>query len=153
MSQKRDSGYYLARLRKDHPVVFADYKAGKYGSVRNAAIAAGLVSERGHLGGLKRHWKKATAAEKKAFTAWVVQNAPVKKPPPIVDPSGRVSVAAANFLYGWTKANRLAPGRIMQILGFSRYDYRLAEAMRRSRPINAEIVPPLAVWMQKHGFK
>lgn len=40
--QKRDSAYYLCRIEREFPHVFADYQAGKFGSVAEATIATGI---------------------------------------------------------------------------------------------------------------
>jgi hypothetical protein len=46
-------------------------KAGEFGSVRQAAIAAGLVHPPTPLELLKRAWNKASKAERKKFQAWI----------------------------------------------------------------------------------
>lgn len=68
---KRDNAYYRGRLEKEHPAVFQDLKDGKYGSEREAFVAAGLRSERTRLHELKNAWRKSSRAEQAAFMAWL----------------------------------------------------------------------------------
>lgn len=57
--------YWAARLRRDHPE--ADFDESVRGSVRQAAIAAGIVKVPGGLDRLRAAWKKATKDERLAF--------------------------------------------------------------------------------------
>jgi hypothetical protein len=152
LGSKRDANYYKLRLKKEHPTIHADLLAKRYKSVRQAAAAAGLVKIPGHVGGLKRHWLKATRAEKEEFLAWVKSRVRSRARTPIVDSTGKLSSAAVTFIQTWCSERRLRPGRIMQRLGFSRYDYRLAQALGRESPIEAEILPKLEPWMRGEGF-
>ena len=68
---KRDNAYYRGRLEKEHPAVFQDLEDGKYGSEREAFVAAGLRSERTRLHELKNAWRKASRAEQAAFMQWL----------------------------------------------------------------------------------
>lgn len=52
-AQKRDGTYYLRRLEKEHPAIFAELKAGRYPSNRKALEAAGLGKPSRALGVLK----------------------------------------------------------------------------------------------------
>jgi hypothetical protein len=63
MSKKRASSYFRARLRRDHPLVYGDLLAGRFASVRQAALAAGLIRLPTALQGLKREWNKASPQE------------------------------------------------------------------------------------------
>jgi hypothetical protein len=59
--------YLASRIKRDRPDVFADLEAGKYPSVRQAAIAAGIVKVPTTLQVLTKAWGKATPEERRAF--------------------------------------------------------------------------------------
>jgi hypothetical protein len=59
----------LARLQRDHPDVFAAYKAGVYPSPRAAGRAAGFIRDPTPLDALRRNWRKASPDERAAFLA------------------------------------------------------------------------------------
>jgi hypothetical protein len=62
---KRDTSYLAARLRRDHPEAVFDEAVR--GSVRQAAIAAGIVKVPTVIDKLRAAWKKATKEERLAF--------------------------------------------------------------------------------------
>jgi len=68
-SQGNGVPYLKARLARDHPTILAAYKRGAYPSVRQAAIAAGIIREKTPLDHLRHWWGKATQAEREAFMA------------------------------------------------------------------------------------
>ena len=57
--------YLAARLRRDHPG--ADFDESVRGSVRQAAIAAGIVKVPSVLDQLRRLWAKASEADRRTF--------------------------------------------------------------------------------------
>jgi hypothetical protein len=59
------TAYLAARLRRDHPDAVFDESVR--GSVRQAAIAAGIVKVPGVLEQLRKLWAKATDADRRAF--------------------------------------------------------------------------------------
>lgn len=61
----RGNSYIAARLRRDHPR--ADFDESVRGSVRKAAIAAGIVKVATVLERLLKLWEKATEAERRKF--------------------------------------------------------------------------------------
>lgn len=56
-----------ARLKRDHPDIFAALERGEYRSVRAAAKAAGLVKEKTALEQLRYWWDKAAPDVRQAF--------------------------------------------------------------------------------------
>ena len=56
--------YLTARLKRDHDDIFQRLAAGEFTSVRQAAIAAGIVKVPGVLDQFLRLWKKATPDER-----------------------------------------------------------------------------------------
>lgn len=62
---RTDPAYLAARLRRDHPD--ADFDESVRGSVRQAAIAAGIVKVPTVLDRLRKLWAKASAADRRTF--------------------------------------------------------------------------------------
>jgi len=61
----RDTAYLAARLRRDHPS--AEFDESVRGSVRQAAIAAGIVKVPSVLDQLRKLWAKASEADRRTF--------------------------------------------------------------------------------------
>ena len=68
---KRDRAYFERRLQRDHPAIYRDLRDGKFASVREASIAAGLQKDRSPLQVMKSEWGKATKTERDEFLNWV----------------------------------------------------------------------------------
>ncbi|MBD9541405.1 hypothetical protein IB276_18285 [Ensifer sp. ENS04] len=69
--QKRDRAYYEERLVRDYPAIYSDLVAGKYHTVKEAAVAAGLKRPRTRLHELKNAWGKSSDSEKGDFLSWL----------------------------------------------------------------------------------
>jgi hypothetical protein len=71
------------RLAQERPDFYEAYLRGEYRSVRAAAEAAGLVKP-GHdpLQRLQSYWRKATAAQRRAFRKWL-DSADAQTPPEV----------------------------------------------------------------------
>ena len=63
--QERGNAYLAARLRRDHPDAVFDESVR--GSVRQAAIAAGIVKVPSVLDQLRKLWAKASDADRRTF--------------------------------------------------------------------------------------
>jgi hypothetical protein len=59
--------YLLARLKRDHPAIFAAVERGEFRSVRAACKAAGLVQEETPLSALRRIWRKVNPDDRLRF--------------------------------------------------------------------------------------
>lgn len=59
--------YLTARLKRDHDEIFQRLAAGEFPSVRQAAIAAGIVKVPSVLATLRKAWAKATDADRRIF--------------------------------------------------------------------------------------
>jgi hypothetical protein len=73
------SEYLKARLAKHHKTIFEQFKAGKYKSVRAAAIAAGIIEPQTPVQQVQAGWKRATLDDKKKIIIWIqdrLQNDP-----------------------------------------------------------------------------
>jgi hypothetical protein len=157
MTKKRDSAYYERRLKRDFLKFFADLRAGKFTSVRQAAAAAaaGLIHLPTRVDALKREWKRATTAEKNEFVAWTKGRKAASAAPstPIIDAAGHLKPAVIRFIWGWTSDKRITPGTIMKEIGFSNFDYTLSHALRLGAPIRSTAIAPLESWLLRKGFK
>ena len=59
--------YLTARLKRDHDEIFQRLAAGDFPSVRQAAIAAGIVKVPSVLDKIRTLWAKATEADRRTF--------------------------------------------------------------------------------------
>ena len=59
--------YLTARLKRDHDEIFQLLAAGEFASVRQAAVAAGIVKVPSVLDQLRKLWAKASEADRLAF--------------------------------------------------------------------------------------
>ncbi len=59
--------YLAARLKRDHDEIFQRLAAGEFSSVRQAAIAAGIVKVPSVLDRLRKLWAKASDADRRTF--------------------------------------------------------------------------------------
>jgi hypothetical protein len=64
---KRDTAYFAERLEREHPEIWAAWKADAFPSLRAACVSAGLIRRRSRASELKNAWQKATVDEKFAF--------------------------------------------------------------------------------------
>ena len=155
MSKKRDSAYYEGRLKRSFPKIYADLRARKFTSVRQAAAAARLIHLPTRVDALKREWERATTAQKNEFVAWTKGRKAVSAAIslPIIDATGHLKPAVIRFIKDWTRDKRITPGKIMQEIGFSNFDYTLSHALRLGAPIRSTAIPPLEGWLTRKGFK
>lgn len=146
--QRRASNYYLARLQVDFPLVHADYVAGKYSSVRAAAVAAGLRKETTRLTALKTNWQKASPAERAQFLAFVGAGPPTAPTAPITVDRRLVPSAIAKIQATMTRRN-LKMGDVMREIGFEPLDASLGMALARGTKLRPAIIAALEVWIAK----
>jgi hypothetical protein len=62
-----DPEYLAARIKRDHPDIAQAVERGEYRSMRQAALAAGIVKQSTPLDTLRRAWAKASEDERAAF--------------------------------------------------------------------------------------
>jgi hypothetical protein len=153
MSGKRDSAYYRARLRREHPTFFADLVARKYSSVREAAAAAGLIRLPTRLDALKREWNKASEIQQIEFIKWSKVGTPKGVVKPIADSDGRLRADVRAFLSHWVTSHRSKPGRIMKEIGLAGFDWTLSAAITRGHGLRPAVIPKLSGWLTKQGFR
>jgi len=151
--QKRDNTYYLERLKIDFPIIYTDYLSGKYSSVREAFIAAGLVKATSELNLLKRTWKRANRKERSEFLNWIGAGALAKvKMTSIVDANNFLLPAARIKIMRIMHVRSITNGQIMTEIGFKVLDASLGMAMRDSKAtkIRLALAKALTDWVNKH---
>jgi hypothetical protein len=149
--KKRDSAYYRKRLAKDHPLIFAEVLAGRL-SVRAASAKAKLIRLPTRLDALKRDWKRATPSELAELAKWARPRLPKRVRKPIADSSGRLRPEVRDFLSNWLETYGSRAGRIMKVMGFRAFDWRLAHAIDDGGVLPQEVIDKLQPWMIKNGF-
>jgi len=158
MGKKRDSAYFKGRLKRDYPGIYADLQGGKFKSVREAAIAAGLIREQTALQILKREWRRASRSQQVEFIEWLKDKRFLAKkspaapggPPRLVDPNGILLPHVVADIQAIMTRRRLRPANVCQELGFSRYDYRWRRAFERLDPAPAIFLAVLPSWLVKN---
>jgi len=141
VKQKRDSAYRKMRLSKEAPKIYDELLAGKYPSVRAAAVAAGIVKEQSRLARLKSDFLRATPVEKKQFLKWllsVISKRPSATPGsglhPLVGTDGLLLKSVRSDIQDIMDKRRLKPADVCAELGFSRLDPTWLGAYTRRRP-------------------
>jgi hypothetical protein len=157
MSKKRDSAYYEARLKRDFPKIFAEWRAGKFGSVRQAAAFAGLIRLPTRVDALKREWKRATPAQRKGFLTWVnTSGIGLKKvtgiKPPIVDAGRYLKPDVIAVIKKWLAANHAKASDIVIDMGQSPLDGSLALALKGVYRLRKEMIVELESWLKIKGL-
>jgi hypothetical protein len=102
---------------------------------------------------LKREWKKANNAQQVEFVKWLKAGALKRVVKPIADREGHLRPDAVAFLSHWLATRRLKPGRIMEQMGLSWHDWRLAATINRGETLAPEVIPKLIDWLAKEGFR
>jgi hypothetical protein len=149
---KRDNKYYLQRMKKDAPNVYADYLAGKYKSVREARRVAGLLAESSPLQLLKTAWKKADATQRKQFFAWTRSGLPTpSKIRSLFDPDGRLTNAGKTELKRTLKDHGMDISNLMSAIGRSRLDPSMSLALIRGYRVSPHTRKLVDHWFAKHG--
>jgi hypothetical protein len=72
--------YLVARIARDHPDILERMKAGEFATVRQAALAAGILQRPTRLDHFRRLWRNASAADRQAIAVdvvrWVARQSP-----------------------------------------------------------------------------
>lgn len=149
---KRDGAYYLGRLEREHPAAFADYQAGKFGSINEAIFSVGMKKPRTRLDELKNAWEKASPLERKDFIAWL---RPASTPPATAPSTTSGPVAVDHRLEPWAKVRiqhimsvrGLKVGGVMDEIGFKRFDASLGMALRGNTKLQPGMIAALERWL------
>jgi hypothetical protein len=147
-TQKRDNSYYLRRLEIEHPAIFADFKAGKYASARQALNAANLKRVQRPLNVLKNAWKKASAKQQADFLLWCgsVPHAHSSLST-VVDTDRRLLPGVAARIRQIMDRRSLRPGDVMREVGLKSLNASLAGALERNHRISTDLAGRLKDWL------
>lgn len=150
----RDAAYYENLLKRKYPEIYTELKAGKYRTVTDAAIAAGIKKTRTRLQEMKNAWNKSNPSEKRDFLNWMRADIKSKLPPPVAPiPSPPITVdrkllpiAAARIREIMNKRH-LKMGDVMDEMGFLRLNASLGMALFRGTQLQPELIKRLEVWL------
>ncbi|MCB1470664.1 MAG: hypothetical protein KDK08_26720 [Rhizobiaceae bacterium] len=150
-TRERGNDYYLKRLKGEHPNIYADLNAGKYGSVAEALRTAGLKRERTRLQELKNAWDKATQKERDSFKVFIGCPVTVLK-----TPASSLSIATGLRLQPWAirrikqimDRRRLRVGEVMTELGFKPLNTSLGMALARETQLDPSVLLALERWLE-----
>lgn len=155
--QKRDKAYYRERLKREHPTIYADLKAGRHRTVTDAAICAGLKKPRTRLHELKNAWSKAGSAERSDFLAWLAATGVL---PATASSTATTSTCIATGRYllpttiariNYIKAKRdMSAGDIMGEMGFTKLDPSLGLALSKGYGLRLSVIAALEAWLEKN---
>jgi hypothetical protein len=133
--KKRDRAYFLKRLKNEHPHIHAELLAGKYLSVREASLKAGLIRQPSRLLALMREWRHASAKEQREFLDWVSGSKPASPTlASLVDKDGVLTLEAFKEIDEVRKAKGWGHGDVMEKLGYDKLDGRLGRTTSKARP-------------------
>jgi len=157
MVGKRDSGYFIRRLKKEHPTIHADLLAGRHTSVRAASIAAGIIKPRSALSELKNAWRKATPAQKRQFLSWARSGSPLGASAPGLL---KTAFAADNTLLPGARERileimdrrKIGKTAVMRELGFSPLNVSLWSAFsNRTKVREPNLRRAVDKWLADHA--
>ena len=150
MSKKtvRDNKYYLDLLKREYPVTFGEYLAGKYPTVEKALIAAGVKVKRTRLQEMLNAWKNASTAERDAFRT-AIGCGPIP-------PATAISVPAPSGPFAIDR--RLEPAAIAMIsdimarrkMTLGDLNGSVGHAMRQGARMQQDLIDDLEAWVAKH---
>jgi hypothetical protein len=164
---KRGRADYKKRLKKEFPEFHDDLRAGKYASVADAAIAAGIKKRRDRLDDLKAAWTKASRGEQDDFLTWLggiampqpqsPGKAAVPSSPSFVGPRAS-AIAAGRYLLPHAAARvenimirrKMKPADIMAEMGFDRRDTTLARALIHGSSLRLAVIAALETWLAEN---
>lgn len=154
--QVRDRAYYEERLKRDHPSVYADLKAGKHRTVTDAAIAAGLKKVRTRLLELKNAWAKSDPAEQDAFLKWLKASGALSTTSTSSTTSAgttgiaidrRLTPVASQRIELVMSKRRLAMGDLMVELGYLPLNPSVGMALARRTRLHPDVIAALERWL------
>ena len=153
--QKRDNAYYDEQLRRTKPAIYRDFLAGKYRSLREALIAAGIKKPRTRLHELKNAWSKATPTEQRNFARWLRVEIGGRATARGTGRGALPTIAVERRLEAWTTsrvraimaARHLSMGDVMDELGFSRLNASLGRALARGDRLQPDVLIALEKWL------
>ena len=160
--QTRNNDYYVERLKRDHPNIYADLQAGKFKNTTQAIVEAGLKKPRSALDTLESIWKQATPAERNAFKIAIgCTVAPPAAPTPAVSPvavsmniarplraNTHLSSQTTDRIEGIMHLRKMKMGEVMKEMGFSSLNTSLGMAMQRGTQVREDVFKALEEWLE-----
>ncbi|MBV8654234.1 MAG: hypothetical protein JO255_22430 [Alphaproteobacteria bacterium] len=67
----RSNSYWLKRIERDHPKIFAKLRSGEVPTVRAARLQAGLLRQPTRLEKFIRDWDRLSTGQRGEFLQWV----------------------------------------------------------------------------------
>lgn len=159
-SPKRDNAYYQRQLEGRFPTIYSDLLAGKYRSLREALIEAGIKKPRSPLNELKNGWRKASPTERREFLNWlraqtgmVITGSSATSPGTskrVVAVDGRLESWARRRIEDIISHRRMKLGDVMSELGFKELNASLGRSLARGSKLQPEMVSALEDWLEKN---
>lgn len=153
----RNNDHYLDLLKREHPVRFGEYKAGKYPTVEKALIAAGVKTKRTPLQEMLNGWKKASTSERDAFLRDIgvhMPSAVAAAPAPTVSVpfslGRRLQPEALEAIKGIMGKRAMSTGDIMSALGRTPLNPSLGMAINGGSKLQQDLIDDLDAWVAKH---
>jgi hypothetical protein len=150
--KKRDNAYWLARLERYHPAVFAKLRARKIKSVRQACAEAGLIHLPSRVDALMREWRAASNGERNEFVKRAKAAGGATPKPvlavPLTGTDGRLTSTAVKDITAARLARGLKVGGVSKALGYNPLDPRLGFALRRRWVPTPDFFHALEKWLR-----
>lgn len=165
--KERGSAYYRARLESEHPAICAELDAGKYKSLREACVAAGLRKDDRPIGTALRAWNKASRPEREEILAKLIamaidegiltrrstssaaKGSSAPRPTYFVDrrftPEGKKAYASA------LAARGMRPVEVLRELGLNHLDPSIGLALKAGTRLNERTLKLLDDWLRTHA--
>lgn len=157
--KKRDSAYWLARLKREYPAIYAKYRSKEITSVRAACIKAGLIHQPSQLDILKREWRRTSPSQRDAFLNSIAPRSRITPSKPksvlshtdLVDSAGYLRPTVKTLIRARMKTDGVRSADLMESLGFDRFNTSLMSAMSSKRPAKVSLELQNAVSRWLHG--
>ena len=170
----RDNAYFLGRLERDHPKIYAELLAGAYPSVRAASLAAGIIKLRRRVSELTNAFDKATPDERPEFYIWMqagyrrtmtdnrivpASASSATAIPTLAGPKLSSPLTADRRLQSWaiTRIDQILSRRAITVcvamgeMGGSRRDISLRGALSSGQKLNAIDETALTEWISRQS--
>lgn len=159
----RSNAYYLARMRDEHPAIYADYLAKKFKNASEAIRSAGLKKAPSPLDALRTAWAKATSAEQATFVAEigcassttatiVTPLTPIAGPELAIHSGGYLTPATVQPIKDIMSARGITQGTVMREIGYKPLNACLGRALGRGDRIHDEsMLDALENWLAKQA--
>lgn len=169
----RDNAYYLNRVAKEAPAIYARYRAGDFKNPTEAIRAAGVKTPAKPINALLRAWKAASAAERAAFARAVgwssvptpsvtspsapagssvapsSRGTPASAKVPIYDSELRLTKVGSARIRDLMDKHNLENSDVMRAIGYNPFDTSLMMAFARGTRMKQNLLEKLQDWVDK----